>query len=97
MSWPHGVEVVGAHLGDDHDRLLALVALHPERDHVAGTHAVEPADGPLDVLGEHVAAADDDDVLDPAAQDELTVEQVGEVAGAQPAVVEHRRGGVLRL
>ena len=52
------------------------------------------ADGALDVLGEHVAAADDDDVLDPAAQHELAVEQVGEVAGAQPAVAEQRRGGV---
>ena len=51
-------------------------------------------DGPLDVLGEDVAAADDDHVLDPAAQDQLAVEQVGEVAGAQPAVVEQRGGGV---
>ena len=35
------------------------------------------ADRPLDVLGEHVAAADDDHVLDPAAHDQLAVDQVG--------------------
>ena len=51
------------------------------------------ADGALDVLGEHVAAADDDDVLDPPAHDELAVDEVAEVAGAQPAVVEGRVGG----
>ena len=45
------------------------------------------ASGPLDVLGEDVAAADDDHVLDAAAHHQLAVEQVGEVAGAQPAVV----------
>ena len=81
-------------LGDDDDALLALVALHAEGDDVAGAHAVERADGPLDVLREHVAAADDDDVLDPPAQHELAVEQVAEVAGAQPAVVEQLGRGV---
>ena len=69
MSWRTVVEIVRPRdLGDHDHRLLALVALHTERDHVAGAHAVEPTDGPLDVFGEHVAAADDDDVLDPAAQ-----------------------------
>ena len=52
------------------------------------------ADGPLDVLGEHVAPADDDHVLDPAAQHQLAVEHVAEVAGAQPPVAEQRGGGV---
>ena len=86
-----------AHFGDDDHALLALVALHAEGDDVAGAHAVEHADGPLDVLREHVAAADDDDVLDPPAQHELAVEHVAEVAGAQPAVVEQlgRRVGAL--
>ena len=52
------------------------------------------ADGPLDVLGEDVAAADDDHVLEPAADDQLAVDQVAQVAGAQPAVVEGRGGGL---
>ena len=86
--------VAHANLGHDHHALLALVALHAEGDHVAGTHAVERPDGALDVLGEHVASADDDHVLDPPAQHEFTVEQVGEVAGAQPSVAEQRGGGV---
>ena len=49
-------------------------------------------DRPLDVLGEDVAAADDDHVLDAAAHDQLAVDEVGQVARAQPAVVE--RAGV---
>ena len=73
---------------------LALVAVDAEGDDVAGAHAVDVGDGPLDVLGEHVAAADDDHVLDAAAHDQLAVEQVGEVAGAEPAVVEQLGGGV---
>ena len=44
------------------------------------------ADGRLDVLGVHVAAAHDDHVLDPTAHHELAVDEVGEVAGAQPAL-----------
>ena len=69
---------------------------HPEGDDVAGTDAVELADGPLDVLGEDVAAADDDDVLDAPADHQLAVDEVGEVAGAQPAVVEQLGGGAGR-
>ena len=49
---------------------------------------------PFDVLREHVAAADDDHVLDPAAQHELAVEDVGEVTGAEPPLVEERRSGI---
>src|SRR5207237_2380924 len=55
---------------------------------------VDLSDGPFDVLGEHVAAGDDDDVLDAAADDQLAVDEVGEVAGAQPAVVESGRRGL---
>ena len=52
------------------------------------------ADGPLDVLRVDVAAADDDDVLDAAADDQLAVDQVGEVAGAEPAVAEQLGRGL---
>ena len=83
-----------AHLGHHHHALLALVALDADRDDVAGAYPVDSADGALDVLREHVAATDDDHVLDPPAQHQLAVEQVGEVAGAQPVVVEQRGGGV---
>ena len=99
MAWRTVVErrrprVGLSYLGDDDDALLALVALHAEGDDVAGAHAVDVPDGALDVLREHVAAADDDDVLDPPAQHELAVDHVGEVAGAQPAVVEQLGRGV---
>ena len=63
----------------------------PERDDVAGAHAVDVGDRAFDVLRMHVATAEDDDVLDAAAHDELAVDDVAEVTGAQPAVVE--RGG----
>src|SRR3546814_16609287 len=63
-------------------------AVDAEGDHVAGPHAVEIGQCPLDVLGVHVAPADDDHVLDPPAHDHLAVDHVGEVAGAEPPVVE---------
>ena len=64
------------------------MAVDAEGDHVAGPDADDVGERPFDVLREHVAAADDDHVLDATAHDHLAVEQVGEVAGAQPAVVE---------
>src|SRR3546814_9038863 len=64
-------------------------AVDAEGDHVAGPHAVEIGQCPLDVLGVHVAPADDDHVLDPPAHDHLAVDHVGEVAGAEPRSEEH--------
>ena len=49
-------------------------AVAAERDDVAGAHAVDVRRGPLDVLGEHVAPADDDHVLDAPAHHELAVD-----------------------
>ena len=80
-------------LGDDHDRLATLAPGRTERDHVPGPHPVDTGRGALDVFGEDVATADDDDVLQPAADDELAVHEVAEVTGAQPLVVEHLCGG----
>ena len=91
---PHLGVVVALALGHHDEPLLALVPVDAEGDDVAGAHAVDVGERPLDVLGEHVAAADDDHVLDAAAHDHLAVEQVGEVAGAQPAVVEELGVGV---
>ena len=85
------VGVVRLGLGDHHDAFLASPTFDAERDDVAGPDAVDIGDGPLDVFGEDVATADDDQVLDAPAEHELAVEQVGEVAGAQPLAVE--RGG----
>ena len=47
-----------------------------------------PPTDSLDVLRVDVATADDDEVLDPAAHRHLPVDQVGQIAGLQPAVVE---------
>ena len=44
--------------------------------------------------GNTLRPADDDHVLEAAAHHQLAVDQVAEVAGAQPAVVEGRRGRV---
>src|SRR5690606_1178752 len=89
----HQVVIVGGGLGH-HDHALAATPGDAEGDHVAGPHAVDPGDRALDVLGEHVPPGDDDDVLDATAEDELAVEEVREVAGAQPLAVEGRRGHV---
>ena len=68
---------------DDDQPLLAAgldrerrAALEPER-------GVAPLDGPLDVLGVDVAAPDDDQVLEPAGDEQLAVVEEAEVAGAQ--------------
>ena len=81
-------------LGHDDQAFLAPLAVDAEGDDVAGPDALDVGDGPLDVLGEDVAAADDDHVLDAAADHQLAAEQVGEVAGPQPPVDEQLRGGV---
>ena len=55
--------------------------------------AVDGARGAFDVFGEQVPAADDDHVLEAPAHDEAPVEQVREVAGAEPTVAEGGLGG----
>ena len=75
-------------LGDHDDRSLTAAALDAERDHVPGADAVDRRGSALDLFGEHVAAADDDHVLDPAAHHHFAVDEVAEVAGAEPAVAE---------
>jgi hypothetical protein len=79
-------EVVGAvgrdpGLGHDRERLPPPAVHRAEGDDVPGPDAVHLSHGPLHVLGEHVAAADDDHVLDPPAHHQLAVERVGQVAG----------------
>src|SRR5690606_39591092 len=93
----HQLQVVRTGLGDDDDVLCAVAAVDTERDHVAGAHALDAAGDLLGVLAGHVAPADDDDVLDPPAHDELAVDRVGEVAGVQPPVPDELGGrlGVL--
>src|SRR5439155_21682296 len=86
--------VVGLRLADDDHALAPAPALDAERDHVAGPDAVDRGDRALDVFGKDVATADDDHVLDAAADDELAVDLVREIAGPQPAAVAERgRGG----
>ena len=80
-----------ARLRDDDDGFTAAAARGPEGDHVAGAHAVDVGDRALDVFGKHVAAADDDDVLAPSADHDFTVDEVSEVSGAEPSVVDGRR------
>ncbi len=86
-----------AGLGHDDHRLFTLVAVLAEGDDVAGSNSLESADGALDVLGEHVAPSDDDDVLDATAEHEFAVEHVGEIASAEPSVVEEGRCRVVAL
>src|SRR5205085_11348504 len=74
--------------------LLAPTPVDREGDDVAGPHTLDRGGGPLDVFGVDVAAPHDDEVLDPAADHQLAVDQVAEVAGAEPAVVEGGLGGV---
>src|SRR6516164_7464989 len=62
---PLGIVELG--LGDDDDSFFAPPPRRAERDHVAVADPVDAGGGPLDLLGEHVAAADDDHVLDAAA------------------------------
>src|SRR4029079_1304000 len=49
-------------------------------------HAGDLIDGPFQVLGMVLPAVDDDDVLRPAADEQLAVGEVPQVAGVQPPV-----------
>ena len=59
-----------------------MAPLDPECDHIAGAYPFELADDLLDVLGVDVATPDDDHVLGTPADDEFTVDGVGEIAGS---------------
>src|SRR5439155_5121664 len=57
---------------------------------VAGAHTLDARGRAFDVLGEDVATAHDDDVLLAATHHELPVDEIREVTGAEPTVVEGR-------
>ena len=68
----------------DDDQPLLAVRLDGEGRAAAGRSAGWLLlDGPLDVLRVEVAAADDDQVLEPAGDEQLAVVEEAEVAGAQ--------------
>ena len=63
-------------------RLTAKAATSPR------AHAVQMLDRPLEILRPDVAAADDDQVLAATGDHELAVDEVAEIAGVEPAVLE---------
>ena len=68
----------------DDDEPLVAVDLDGERRAPFGPErGVAPLDGPLDVLRVDVAAADDDQVLEAAGDEQLAVVDEAEVAGAE--------------
>ena len=68
------------------ERLAAAGGRPAHRHRVAGAHPVDGLGDPFDIGRVDVATAHDDHVLDPAADHHLTVDQVAEIAGVQPAV-----------
>ncbi len=90
----HGLLVVGARFSDDHD-LFAGLAGDAECDDVAPPHAVQFRHAPFERLGMQVAAVDDDEVFDPARDDDLAVADVAEVACAKEPVGPVSLGGRL--
>ena len=81
----------------DDDQPLLAVAPRPRTPRRRSAAArVAPLDGPLDVLGIDVAAADDDQVLEPAGDEQLAVAEEAEVAGAQERPARRCRPGVPR-
>ena len=82
-----GRRVVGRpRLDGDHERLPAAAGRPPHRDRVPGPDAFDTRCRALDVGRVDVAPAHDDDVLHPAADHHLAIDQVADVAGVQPAV-----------
>src|SRR5262249_37293557 len=68
-----------------------VLARHAESDDTPGGNAAHVVDDRLDVLRIDVLAADDDQVLLTAGDEELAAGEVAEVAGAVPAVDERGR------
>src|SRR5690606_25139318 len=84
---------ITSHSGLQHDgeTFPAGTGVDTDRHGVARPDPRHRGRGPLDVGRIHVAATEDDDVLLPAADDDLTVHEVSDVAGGEPAL------GVLRV
>ena len=86
----HGVGVLGAHLGHDHDRLAPAPTLRAEHDDVADAYAVDRGRGASTSSGKTLRPPTMIMSFSAAAHDQLVVGEVAEVAGAQPAVGERR-------
>ena len=76
----------GEFVGDD-EALFAVYVAGEGGAHAGGEGGVAVFDGVFDVLGVVVAAANDDEVFDPAGDVELVVVDEAEVAGAQVGAV----------
>src|SRR5581483_6986522 len=93
LDAPHLGRVLPCIAFDGHrERLTRVPGVQPHRDRAPGPHTVDAAGRTLDVGRVDVAAGHDDDVLHPAADNDVSVlHQVAEVAGVVPAVLVLRR------
>jgi hypothetical protein len=66
--------------------------MDPERGDTALANTGRRASGLFDLLRADVAARLNDDVLDPAADEQLAICQIPEIARIHPAVVHHHAG-----
>src|SRR5882724_1781809 len=86
---------------DEEGHLLARRLLgQPARRHdTAGAYSRHPLDRALDLLRRMVAAVEEDDVLGPAGEIQLAVQEETQVAGVEPAVAERLGGrlGVIQI
>ena len=90
--------IARARLGDHDQRLGAeRRVLHAEGDDTAAADARHLGGGLLDLLRDQVAAGLDDQVLAPAADVDLAVGAVGQVAAVEPAARQRDRGGRFRV
>src|SRR5262249_7885554 len=75
-----------------HHHAVGAAVLGREGDDAAAADAIHRVSRPFEILRVVLPAVDDDQVLDAAADEQLTAGHVAEVAGAQPAVA-HDLGG----
>ena len=80
--------------GNHDKRFFTAPARGSEHNHVAGAYAINIVHCAFNILGIHVAPTKDDDVFNTSAHDQLAVNEIPEIARAQPSVVKRGSGGI---
>ena len=83
------IKVVAFHFSNNNDRFFTLVSINAEGNHISCTYAFNFSNSPLNIFREDISTTDNDDIFDTATDNKFAIQQIGQVAGAQPAFVKH--------
>ena len=83
------IKVVGFYFSNNNDRFFTLVSINAEGNHIARAYAFNFTNSSLNIFGEDISTTDNNHIFNSSTNNQFSIKQVRQVAGAQPAFVKH--------